>query len=174
MKDIVRRVFEEATHTPPRLSHSAELRIASLGEIIALARTHVVRSAYGNREIEYAPEAEANTRISKGIAGIAKGVAALRGQDNVEEQDLQDAFRVGLDCLRDDRRRLFLTIVGGDDPQLLRMARTTRDRQLEELAELQVLKKGDRGYELDDRVSRLWRAANCRIQTAPICSGGAN
>jgi hypothetical protein len=31
------------------------------------------------------------------LAALAKGIAALQGQDQVEEQDIQDALRVGKD-----------------------------------------------------------------------------
>jgi len=36
------------------------------------------------------------------LAALAQGIAALQGQDLVEEQDIQDALRVGKDTMRDE------------------------------------------------------------------------
>ena len=138
-------------------------RIASLAEIVALGRTHVYRSSYGGREIEYAPEPEANTRISKGLASVAKGLAALRGRKEVAEQDLQDCFRVGLDCLPDYRRRIFLAVTKGEDPSLVPISKTMRQRELEELVELDILQETEpSGYKLTGRIARLWQKAGVK------------
>jgi hypothetical protein len=88
IKFAIRSVLDAATQLAPRLSKDMQQRIANLAEIIAMGRTHVYRSSYGNREIEYAPEPEANTRLSKGLAAIAKGVASVRGHEAVVEDDL--------------------------------------------------------------------------------------
>jgi Mg-chelatase subunit ChlI len=163
LRTVVRRVFDKSAKKPPRLSELMQHRIASLAEIIAIARTHVYRSSYGSREIEYAPESEANTRISKGLAAISKGIAALHGRAEVEEQDLQDAFRVGLDCLQDNRRRLFLAAARGENMDSLHISKTTCQRELEELQELKVLRKDESGYQLVDRVSALWAKAKVSV-----------
>lgn len=172
LKDLVRQVFQEADQEAPILSAASEIRIASLAEIVAIARTHVFRSAYGDRDIDYVPEHEANTRISKGLAAIAKGIAALGGHQQVTESALQDTFQVGLDCLREDRRRLLLAIVRGADVDSVALTRTMRERQLEELHELGVISKGEHGFVLSERMAHLWQTSKCKI--APMCTGGAN
>jgi hypothetical protein len=161
MKRVIGRVLEAATKTAPSLPDSMRGRIASLAEIVAVGRTHVFRSSYGNREIEYAPEPEANTRISKGLAAIVKGIASLRGHEEIAEADLQDAFRVGLDSLSDYRRRLFQAVAKGEDPTAVEMPRTMRQRELEELEELGILVKPDSKsvYRLSERIARLWAKA---------------
>lgn len=158
IKRAIKGVLDAATQLPPRLCKEMQERIASLAEIIAIGRTHVYRSSYGNREIEYAPEPEANTRLSKGLAAIAKGVASVRGHEAVAEEDLQDAFRVALDCLTDYRRRLFLAVAYGQDPEKVGIPKTMRQRALEELEELGILVRPDSmsGYRMSDRFSRLW------------------
>jgi len=92
LRTAIENLFRGSVDSIPKLSSRAERRLASLAELVAIARTHVIRSNYGSREIEYVPEAEANTRISKGLAAIARGIAALSGKKSVTEQDLQDAF----------------------------------------------------------------------------------
>jgi len=163
MRDTVRRVFGAASKAAPLLTKSMHYRIASLAEIVAIGRTHVYRSSYGNREIEYAPESEANTRISKGLAAIARGIAALRGRPEVTEEELQDSFRVGLDCLQDARRKVFLAVANGVNPSTLPGSKTTRVRELEELEELNLISKDEpEGYKLSDRINRLWKKADVK------------
>jgi len=158
MQQLVKRVFDESATTPPILPEPMQRRIASLAEIVAIGRTHVERSSYGNRDIEFVPEPEANTRISKGLAAIAKGVAALHLRREVSEEDLQDCFRVGLDSLPDRRRKLFLEIVQAQE--MTSMARTTRERELEEMYELGMVRKNEEGkYELTEKLRRHWGEA---------------
>lgn len=135
----VKGIFDAATDGEIARPLPMRTRIASMAEIVALGRTHVFRNSYGNREIEYAPEPEANTRLSQGLAAIAKGVAALNRRNEVAEADLQDAFRVGMDCIADTRRQLLLAIIRGNDIEQLAISRTVRDRQLEELAALSLV-----------------------------------
>jgi hypothetical protein len=160
MRRVVGAALEAATDAPD-LSSSMQLRIASLAEIIAVGRTHVYRSSFGNREIEHVPEPEANTRISKGLAAIAKGIASLNGHQKVAEEDIQDVFRVGLDSLQDYRRRLFLAVAAGSDLRSVNIPNTMRQRELEELEELQILERIKPGfsYKLSARVAKLWGAA---------------
>jgi hypothetical protein len=164
VKHVIGRILEAGTKTPPTLAPLMQLRIASLAEIIALGRTHVYRSSFGNRDIEHVPEPEANTRISKGLAALAKGVASLRGHTQVAEEDLQDIFRVGLDSLQDYRRRLFLAVANGATPDSVNMPRTMRQRELEELEELGILEKTepDSRYRLTERIARLWNRVNVK------------
>jgi hypothetical protein len=164
MRNGIARVLGAATKVAPKLSEAVQHRISSLAEIIAIGRTHVYRSSYGNREIEYAPEPEANTRLSKGLAAIAKGVASVRGHEAVAEDDLQDAFRVALDCLTDYRRRLFLAVAYGQDAESVGIPKTMRQRALEELEELGILVKPDSksAYCLSERIALLWGKAAVR------------
>jgi hypothetical protein len=136
-------------------------RIASLAEIVALGRTHIYRNNYGSREIEYVPEAEANTRLAQGLAAIAKGIAALNRRNEVAEPDLQDAFRVGLDCITDTRRQLLLAIIHGEDVDEVQLSRTVRERQLEELEAL-VLIENNGAWTLTQRAGALLDAALLR------------
>jgi hypothetical protein len=139
VREAIKQLFQASATKPPDLAGGMQRRIASFGEVIAMGRTHVFRSSYGNREVEYVPEPEANTRISKGLAAIARGVAALNQRPEVTEPDLQDALRVGLDCLPENRRRLLLAAVKGQDLALVPMPRTVRDREIEELQELGIV-----------------------------------
>jgi hypothetical protein len=137
-------------------------RIASLAEVVALGRTHIYRSSFSNRQIEYVPEAEANTRISKGLAALAEGEAALQGRCEVAEQDLQDAFRVGLDSLPENRRRIIIAALKGKDLESVQLPRTVRERESEDLEALGILGEGDRKGTLTERVEELLNVATVK------------
>ena len=108
-------------------------------------------------------EPEANTQISKGLAAIARGIPSLRACAEVEESDLQDCFRVGLDFLSEHRRQLFLAVAEGRDPLELPIPKTMRLRSLEELEGLKIVKKTEsKSYELEANIARLWRAADVK------------
>ena len=162
IKGEVERIFKDASCDPPMLSGAMTRRIAALAEIVAIARTHVFRNSYGNREIEFIPEPEANTRIAKGLAAIARGVASLNRRPQVEEADLQDSFRVGLDCISEIRRNLVVAASQNEPIENLRLARTTREREVEDLSELGVLQLKN-GLQLSDRIQRLLLQSGARI-----------
>jgi Mg-chelatase subunit ChlI len=149
-------LFKQAAKQPPGLPDAMRRRIAAIAEVTALARTHVFRSSYGNREIEYVPESEANTRISKQLAAVARGIAALAGRTEVTEAELQDAFRVAIDCWPEYRRRLMQAIRAGQDAESVAMPRTIRGRELEELIELGILTQT---HTFSDRVMTLLSTA---------------
>ena len=156
----IAELFRNGTKEPPELSAKMQKRIAALSEIVALARSQVFRSSYGNRQIEYIPEPEANTRISKGLAAIAKGIASLHGSVQVTENDLQDVFRIGWDCLPECRRRLIQAVLAGQDLDAVPMPRTVRQRELEELLELGVVQ----GQQFTDRINRLLSIAKVKSE----------
>jgi len=174
LTDIVTQLFSSSASIPPQLPTDMVSRIASLAEIVALGRTHVLRSSYGSREIEYVPEPEANTRISKGLAAIARGVAALNGRAEVAEQDLQDALRVGLDCIPEARQKILAAAWNGRSAGSVPINRTVRGRELEEMRELGLLSRrvslnpcNFDGPVLHERIRELLDDA----RVVPKCSG---
>jgi hypothetical protein len=163
VREAIERIFSDSVESAPALAVAMRTRIASLAEIIALGRTHVFRDSW-NRDIEYVPESEANTRVSKGLAAIARGVAALNRRTEVAEPDLQDAFRVGLDCLPENRRRILLAIVKGQEASSVSLARTVYDREVEDLRALQILTEDKTDSpKLTGYVQRLLEASGLRL-----------
>ena len=73
LRSVVKKLFDASSSAPmPTLSKEQEQRI-----------------------LDSFPDATPQ------LAALAKGIAALQGQDQVEEQDLQDALRVGKDTKGD-------------------------------------------------------------------------
>jgi hypothetical protein len=136
-------VFKSAFKTPALLSNEMRKRIAALAEIVAIGRTHIARSAFGNREIEYVPEPEANTRISKSLASLAKGIAALQRHAQVTEDEFQDVVRVALDSIPQNRSKVIRAIVEGKDLTTLRLPGTVLTREIEELVALNLIEQRD-------------------------------
>jgi len=80
----------------------------------------------------------------------------------VSEDDIQDVFRVGLDCMTDRRRKLFLAATKGQDPKVVEMSKTVLQRELEDLEELGILERESDAYRLTTRVARLCSRANVK------------
>ena len=179
-QEAMARLFGGPTRTMPTLSATFESQIVALAELTAIARTHVYRNAFGKREIEYVPESEANTRISKGLAAIAKGIASLNRRSEVVSEDVNDALRVGLDCIPDHRRRLLEAAIRRQPVDSVPMPRTVRARELEELGELTLLEAAGlddpvgTGWKLTSKAEQLLEAAGLlagSVSAVPICSG---
>ncbi len=168
LQEAVEEIFEQSSKDAPALGVRMIRRIASFAEVIAIARTHVFRESYGDRDIEYVPEPEANTRIAKGLAAIARGIAALSGRKRVAEEDLQDALRVGLDCLPEVRRKLLLAAVAEQELKSVDMPWTTGKRTYEDLRELKVLDGSRDSLKLTGRIQSLFTKAKLVL---PNCSG---
>jgi hypothetical protein len=133
----VQAVFNEASPDVPEISNAVRRQLAAIAELVAVGRTHVYRSNYGNREIEEVPESEANTRVSKGLAAIARGTAALCRQESVGDAVLRDAYRVALDCVPPLRKQILLAAIR-QVPSPLKQS-TTGERAREDLQELGLL-----------------------------------
>lgn len=159
---VIGQIMSNSLNEPPVLQDEMKKRIANMAEVIAVGRTHVYRNNYGRREIEYVPEAEANTRISKGLAAIARGVAALNRHEEVGEEDIQDVFRVGLDCLPQNRQRLLLAVLQSKDVESIKMPRTVKERELEELKALEILEENSQ--ELTERFQGLLTTACLKME----------
>src|SRR5260370_25758834 len=83
---------------------------------------------------------------------MGKGRGARNRRNDVAEPDLQDAFRVGLDCITDTRRQLLLAIIQGEDVDKVQMSRSVRERQLEELEAL-ALTENNGGWTRTQKVA---------------------
>ena len=138
LTDAVRAVFDDAASAVPEISSAARDNLAAVADLVAIGRTHVYRASFGGREIEDVPEPEANTRVSKGLAAIARGDAALQRKGEVDDDVLQDVYRVALDCIPPTRREVLLAVLGARPIP----PGTTFARAVEDLQELGLLTRG--------------------------------
>ncbi|MDA2934060.1 hypothetical protein MYX82_06925 [Acidobacteria bacterium AH-259-D05] len=167
LQQAVGEIFKQSSEKPPELGKRMTRRLARFAEVISVARTHVYREGFGNRDIEYIPEPEANTRIAKALAAIARGIAALKRRKTVAEEDLQDALRVGLDCLPEVRRKIFLAAIAGQDLKSVQMPGTTTDRTYEDLKELGILGDSKNPLKPTREIQSLLRTAKLERGSIP-------
>ena len=146
--------------TPPTLSKKRVERIASIAEIIAIGRTHVYRDRY-SRDIDFVPEPEANTRLTKEFSALAMGIASLEQRPGVQESELQDVFRVGLDCLPQNRRKIIVSALNGKEIQ--EEKRLNLWRSAEELVALGILESTDNPYRLSSEIKELAKESKLKV-----------
>ena len=129
--------IDDSLKLAPEHPTELALRLSALSWLIATARTHVFRQ---KGKITDLGTPEANTRISRALDNIVLGIATLEGREVATESDLQDSFRVALDCLPALRRDIIATAIsGGVLPDGDEFSRSARSRCAEELVALGVL-----------------------------------
>lgn len=96
------------------IPEAAMPRIAALADFVAIART-VPHRNYATREIDRLAEPEGNTRLAHQLGLLSRCLAAVRGREEITEQDLQTTGRVGFDCLEPLRKLALLDVVAAQD-----------------------------------------------------------
>jgi hypothetical protein len=124
--------------TAPTISSEIEQKIASLGELIALARTAVLRDRY-KREPTGEVITEGNTRLPQQLCQIARGSALLDGRGQVSEYDYGIAYRAAFDSLLPIRRAVLEATWHGRSPHSLGLPKVSIDRTIEDLQIADVL-----------------------------------
>jgi hypothetical protein len=143
MHTLLRPILETSKIIAPRLDRTMQVRIASLSEIIALARSHVERDRY-SREVLNVPITEGNTRIAQQLCQVARGSALVDGRAKIDESDFKLARRVGFDSLPLVRRAVLEALIAGTDLRFPDLPATTVKRSVEDLQLVGLLTKGDR------------------------------
>ncbi len=143
----------------PVLPADMEVRIASLTEFIALARTTVPRER-STREISAEPATEGNTRLPQELAQIGRGSALLCGRITVNEEDFALVERVAFDCMPPTRRQVLEALMRGKSPYSSGPANALVNRAIEDLELVGLVGKGEGGkYELAARAKALLQDA---------------
>lgn len=119
-----------------------ELRVAHLGEFVALARAHVPRSRSDHEPVA-APSPEGNTRLPQELAQIGRGAAALAGRTVVSEEDFALVSRAALDCIPGARMVVIRAFRDGVSPYSTGMAEGLVSRTLEDLEALRIAERAE-------------------------------
>jgi hypothetical protein len=143
----------------PRITGEMAGQIASLGELIALARSHVERDRY-SREIVGAPITEGNTRLPQQLCQLARGSALLENRAIVADDDLQLACRAALDSLHVSRRAVLVAMIDRQNPYGVPLPATTVFRALEDLQAVGLV----HGASDSSRTAELTRLAAILIE----------
>ena len=131
------------------LEEPVKERIVLLADTLAILRSMVARDGY-SKVIEYIPEAEIGTRLAKQFAKLARGIAAVRGEDGVTQDIVDLMCRIGRDTLPTKRCKIvkILYDLFEEGPQsiariaeAMEMPETTIKYELEDLRLLEVVER---------------------------------
>lgn len=101
--------------TNPSVSPEWEKRIYNCAEMVAYARTPVIRSSQKGNIVDVG-ETEGSTRVYQEILAVILGDAALHGQDEVSPVQLPLLKRLTFDTMPGKRGRILQTLVGASVP----------------------------------------------------------
>lgn len=90
---------------PPDITAPQFDRLSEIADFITRARSAVERSGR-KRELVSTPAAEMPGRFARALLSVVQGVAVVRPHQQVQNEDLAAAVRVGLDSLPPVRRYL--------------------------------------------------------------------
>ena len=150
LREAVRHLFTELLDFEPEISQENLERIAALAEFTVRARTHVPRSGYGDKHIEYLPEPEAPTRLGQQLAQLAKGSALIGPRCEVEAEDLTLVKRVAFDCVPVVRRKILAALTAGENLADIDLPLSTRHYVTEDLEALKLINKQNSTWGLSD------------------------
>jgi hypothetical protein len=150
----------------PDIPKEIELKIANLGEFIALARTHVERDGH-NREANGVPVTEGNTRLPQELCQIARGSALLDVRNRVDEDDYALVCRVAFDSLPPARISVLKAIIDEKSPHSLGLPKATIDRAMEDLELAGILSVGLLDTRLSDGAESLLAEAGVTRNSKP-------
>lgn len=93
------------------VSHEREKALQRLAVLCALLRTSIRHDErrYDDRLMAY--DADGPTRVAKQLRQMARGLAAVRGVDEVGMSDVADCARIALDSVPQDRRSMLHTLI---------------------------------------------------------------
>jgi len=151
MRDQISNAFKAAlenTLKPELVEISGEIidKIASLADLVSRLRSPVSRSAY-DKTVNYQPDIEGPARLVKSLVKLGKGLAALRGEMLMTENEYKVVRMVGRDTV--PQRRITLIKHLSDEKWHLTkemslkldIPQSTINQALEDLLQIEVLKR---------------------------------
>lgn len=123
-----------------------EVRLAHLGEFVALTRAYVPRSR-NDHEPSAPPSPEGNTRLPQELAQIGRGAAVLAGHASVTEDDFALVSRAAMDCIPGARIAVIRALRYGTSPYSNGLASSLASRTLEDLEAVGICGRKQSGSE---------------------------
>ncbi len=141
---LVSPVISQGKIMSPGLPQELEVRLASLTEFVARARTPVPRTR-NDHDLEDLPCPEGNTRLPQELAQIARGAAVLAGRGEVDEEDYRLVQRAAMDCIPATRRQVLESLIKGQNAYTSGPASSLVQRTLDDLELVGIVEK-DSGH----------------------------
>jgi len=150
---------------PPHFTEEFELRVAHLGEFVALARAQVPRERFNHEPIT-APCPEGNTRLPQQFAQVGRGAALLAGRERIMEPDFALVRRAAFDCIPATRSAVLRAILAEQSPYSTGISSSLVSRTIEDLQALSLV-ESNQPLMLTLHAERLLEGAKCTFpQTA--------
>jgi hypothetical protein len=88
--------------------------VAHLASFVVIARSGIIRNAYGAKEIELIPEPEAPSRFAKQLGVLIKALAVLDKRNTVTWEDYYLALRLALDTIPRNKILHIIALIEGE------------------------------------------------------------
>jgi hypothetical protein len=150
LSEAVHNLFKSLSSDFPAVAETFLRRLSALAEFTVRSRSHVNRTAYGDKAILGEPEPESAPRLAQELCQLSKGSARLFHRTDVSEEDFAVARRVAFDCIPARRRVLLEWAIDGGR---ISRKRSTTKYDAEDLEALGLAERD----ELSDLAKRLIR-----------------
>lgn len=158
VRSLGRSYFGTPSHgeTPPPIPPFLNDALIQISLLACWLRRTVHRDEYSHK-IDDVPPPEKPTRMMKSIAAILSGNAAVQSRE-VCQSDLTLAYRIAMDSVSNRRFRIVDILVEDEEFDLVTLrhlsghARTTLQRELDELEEIGILTVSKQGSDGGERV----------------------
>jgi len=150
-------ILKRSSVPSPDFPPEYELRVAHLGEFVALARAHVLRSR-NDHELLASPSPEGNTRLPQQFAQIGRGAAVLAGREEVNEEDFALVSRAAFDCIPGVRGAVIRALRNATSPYSVGLPSSLVYRTLDDLEALGLAARptdAERDHTLSECALRL-------------------
>ena len=97
--------------TPPSLSKPQRIAIIKVVQVVAKARTEVLRDKYSKSKEPDIPMAEHPTRLAKQLGDLASGIAMARQKSVIEQEEISLIQHIALHTITLKRIYLFRTLL---------------------------------------------------------------
>jgi DNA-binding MarR family transcriptional regulator len=136
----------------PDVSEEVREKVAHLATFCVLARSGIIREGKTSRDIEFVPDPELPTRLTKELLQLASGLSLI--DEATDEENYKLIYKIGLDSIPQRRRKIIsmMEFEGeyetGAIADTIKYPASTTARTLEELEALGLLKrrKGANGF----------------------------
>ncbi len=132
--------LKQAPLRSPSFPPEYEVRVAHLGEFVALARAYVPRSRSDHEPVA-SPSPEGNTRLPQELAQIGRGAAVLAGRTEVTEEDFALVARAAFDCIPASRIAVIQALTDGASPYSTGLPPSLASRTLQDLETLGIAER---------------------------------
>jgi hypothetical protein len=151
LQQAVKAFIDELKRIKPKVSDEMVEKILDLADLLSTCRTYVHRDR--NDDMPCLPQAELASRVGKQLMRVGQSVSLVRSRPAVTEDEFNIMKRIALDSLPTNRRHLLWVLWehrAKAEPleifarKVSRISKTTVRRELDNLTELNAVKREQR------------------------------